>query len=64
MLILYAQLLTNIPLHCHVFDGFQCLNLTKLFIFVLIMIALTEIIGDIKHSLIPFVCVLSDIFLL
>ena len=38
--ILYAQLFTNIPLHYHVCDGL-CLNLTQLFIFALIMIALT-----------------------
>ena len=40
MRILYAQLFTNIPLHYHVCDGL-CLNLTQLFILVLIMIALT-----------------------
>ena len=38
--ILYAQLFTKIPLHYHVCDGL-CLNLTQLFIFVLIMTALT-----------------------
>ena len=49
--IVYAQLFTaNIPLHYHVCDGL-CLNLTQLFILVLIMIALTGLKIFIKYLL-------------